>query len=286
MISFPGQWATLTFCELGFKVWRRLNHVSSAVFADGLHETVKEGQHLPFFLIQLRKRIFARVYGSDISFAVFLGRPPRVSKRFCFTNMPLDLDEDAYELVGDTLDQELSHLDQNGWNSRGVVRKSAVVRWSMITSMIREDTLEVLLGRNLSNVPQRIRYVVSPILDHGDSCLNGDSELRSRIDHAWNDLPSFLTVPCRDLWQRGRSCHEVDTLHQIRLFYLHTTFLIEWTASRHGLDQIGELFTKASELLAWVNEALVRREQLFELGHTSLAWRVGILNQWAQWILC
>jgi len=30
----------------------------------------------------------------------------------------------------------------------------------MITSMIREDTLELLLGRNLSNVLQRIKYVI------------------------------------------------------------------------------------------------------------------------------
>lgn len=133
------------------------------MFANGLHETVKEGQHLPFFLIQLRKCIFARIYGSDISFAVFLGRPPRVSKRFCFTNIPLDLDEEAYHLVGDALDQELSRLDPNGWNTRGKVRKSAVTRWSMITSMIREETLELLLARNISNVAQRIRYVISSI---------------------------------------------------------------------------------------------------------------------------
>ena len=196
--------------------------------------------------------------------------------------MPLDLDEDAYQLVGDALDEELSHLDLNGWNTRGVVRKSAVIRWSMITSMIREDTLEVLLGRNPSNVLQRIRYVVSSIINTQGTCLNYSSDHRSRIEHAWNDLPSFLTVPSRDLWQQGRSCHEVDILHQIRLFYLHTTFLIEWAASRHGLDQTGELFTKASELLVWVNEALVRREQLCNTGFTSLAWRVCILNISAQ----
>ena len=196
--------------------------------------------------------------------------------------MPLDLDEDSYQLVGDALDEELSHLDLNGWNTKGVVRKSAVIRWSMITSMIREDTLEVLLGRNLSNVLQRIRYVVSSIINPHGACLNYNSDHRSRIEHAWNDLPSFLTVPSRDLWQQGRSCHEVDILHQIRLFYLHTTFLIEWAASRHGLDQTGELFTKASELLVWVNEALVRREQLCNTGFTSLAWRVCILNMSAK----
>jgi hypothetical protein len=77
--------------------------------------------------------------------------------------MPLDLEEDAYHLVGDSLNQELSRLDQNGWNTQRTIRKSAVIRWSMITSTIREDVLEVLLGCDVSNVPQRIRYVDSSI---------------------------------------------------------------------------------------------------------------------------
>ncbi|KAL3256614.1 hypothetical protein ABHI18_007448 [Aspergillus niger] len=242
---------------IGFKAWRRLNHASSALFADGLHETVKEKQYLPFFLTQLRQQIFARIYGSDISFAVFLGRPPRVSKRFCYTSMPLDIEEDTYSLVGEDLDQELAHLDRNGWNTLGQIRKSAVIRWSMITSMIREDALETLLGRNLTNVPQRI------------------GDLQAKIDHAWKDLPPFLTIPTRDLWLKGRSCHEVDILHQIRLLYLNTAFLIEWAASRHGLQDTGALFVNASELLSWVIEAIVRREQLSKKGLISLAWRVA-----------
>lgn len=160
-MALPTSSVLLTYI-LGFKAWRRLNHASSALFADGLHETVKEKEYLPFFLTQLRQQIFARIYGSDISFAVFLGRPPRVSKRFCYTSMPLDIEEDTYSLVGDILDQELAHLDRNGWNTLGQIRKSAVIRWSMITSMIREDALETLLGRNLTNVPQRIGYVSTP----------------------------------------------------------------------------------------------------------------------------
>uniref|UniRef100_A0A093XMK4 Uncharacterized protein YbbC n=2 Tax=Talaromyces marneffei PM1 TaxID=1077442 RepID=A0A093XMK4_TALMA len=236
---------------------QQLSSVDNALFADGLHETAKEKEYLPFFLTQLRQQIFARIYGSDISFAVFLGRPPRVSKRFCYTSMPLDIEEDTYSLVGEALDQELAHLDRNGWNALGQIRKSAVIRWTMITSMIREDALETLLGRNLTNVLQRI------------------GELQAKIDHAWKDLPPFLTIPTRDLWLKGRSCHEVDTLHQIRLLYLNTTFLIEWAGSRHGLQDTGALFVNASELLSWVIEALVRREQLSEIGLISLAWRVA-----------
>lgn len=101
------------------------------------------------------------------------------------------------------------------------------------------------------------------------------SDLRSKIGQAWEDLPSFLTAPTQNLWQRGRPYHEVDILHQIRLFYLHTTFLIEWAASRHGIDNAKALFSNAGELLEWVNDALVRREQLSIIGLVSLAWRVS-----------
>jgi hypothetical protein len=82
-----------------------------------------------------------------------------MSKSFCFTNMPLDVEEHVFRLDRDALARELGHLDHNGWNTLGQVRKSAITRWAMITAMIREEVLEVLLGRNPSNVAQRIRYV-------------------------------------------------------------------------------------------------------------------------------
>lgn len=90
-----------------------------------------------------------------------------MSKRFCCINFPLDLDEDASFLTGESLDRELAKLDQNGWNTRGHVRTSAVMRWSIITSMIREDTLELLLGRNAPDIPQRIWYVILDISSFG-----------------------------------------------------------------------------------------------------------------------
>lgn len=77
--------------------------------------------------------------------------------------MPLDVREDTYYLVGDALDQELHNLDRAGWNTLGQINRSAIIRWSMITSMIREDTLETLLGRGLSDIPQRILYADSSL---------------------------------------------------------------------------------------------------------------------------
>ena len=142
--------------DQSFKTWRRLNDVTSAIFAFGLHEEIQQGPDMPFFLVQQRKRIFARVYSSDISFGTLLGRPPRVSKRYCVPHMPLDMEDKHLHLSSEKLEEELKHIDENGWNTKGQIRKGAVLRWSLITAMIREDILELLLGRNTPNVSERL----------------------------------------------------------------------------------------------------------------------------------
>ncbi|EXJ96521.1 hypothetical protein A1O1_01647 [Capronia coronata CBS 617.96] len=250
--------ASAFYGDQSFRVWRRLNHVSSALFAQGLHQISKGESQLPFFLRQLRKRIFSQIYTSDISFAVFLGRPSRLSKRFCYPAMPLDMeDANMQNITTVALNEQLRHLDSSGWNTLGEIRKSSVMRWSVISAMILEDVLEVLLSRNLTQVSDKV------------------SDLRSKVAQAWADLPNFLTIPEQEVWRRGRSGQEADTLHQIRLSHFHTTFLVEWAASRHGMHQAGALFASASKLLTWVNAALVRREQLGEKGAISLCWTVA-----------
>lgn len=141
-----------------------MNDAAGALLAAGLHENAQQGHNAAFFLCEVRKRIISRLYGIDVSLATFLGRPPRMSKRFCCINFPLDIDENMYSITGDDLNRELGKLDQDGWNTQGHIRMGAVLRWSTTTAMIREDTLELLLGQNVSNVQQRISYVVSAAL--------------------------------------------------------------------------------------------------------------------------
>jgi hypothetical protein len=150
----------LTQSDTGFKTWNRLNDAAGALLAAGLHEDFQDGQDSPFFLEEIRRRVFARLYGIDISLATFLGRPPRMSRRFCCINLPLDIDEGTYHLIGDSLCIELESLDEDGWNKLGRIRMSAVMRWSTLTAMIREDTLELLLGRKVMDITQRVTYVL------------------------------------------------------------------------------------------------------------------------------
>lgn len=87
-------------------------------------------------------------------------------------------------------------------------------------------------------------------------------------------LPSRMTVASLNVWNNGNSREEVECLHMMRLYYLHTAFLIEWAAWNHASVELDGLFQAATDLLSWVNQALVRRESLPKLGFISLSWRV------------
>jgi hypothetical protein len=260
--------------SIGYKTWRRLNDATGALLAGGLHENAQTGSNIPFYLSELRRRIFGRMYAIDISLATFLGRPPRMSKRFCCIDLPQDINALAYSQTIEN--QMLSPIDACGWNTAGHVRNTAVLRWSTITAMIREDTLQVLLGRNVPNVEQSIRSV--HIYFSFSQTLIFSSNLRQQITDAWRNLPPFLAVVPEALWQGHYDPGELECLHYIRLLYLHTVFLVEWASWRHGIEHSISLLESANELLSWVNEALVQREQFSRLGFISLAWRVRVIT--------
>ncbi|KFZ12732.1 hypothetical protein V502_06944 [Pseudogymnoascus sp. VKM F-4520 (FW-2644)] len=147
-------------------------------------------------------------------------------------------------------------VDQNGWNTKGEIRKHAGRRWSMILAIIREDILEVLLGRHPTNVPDTIA-------------------IRVECEAAWDSLPDMLKSPRDALWHSGYSPKQLDTLILIKLFYLHTLFLAERALSRHTREISTSSLSTAYEMLSWVNDAMIRRDRLSTFAHTSLAWRVA-----------
>jgi len=71
---------------------------------------------------------------------IYLGRPPRLSKRFCHIQMPLDIDR--HLSVDATLDYE---FDTHGWNTDGKINLFTC-RSIAMSSLIKEDILELFLG--------------------------------------------------------------------------------------------------------------------------------------------
>lgn len=103
-----------------YATYRTTGEAHSAVIAMGLHQNVKASERVPFFLAELRKRAFTVAYFQEIGLAVILGRPPRLSYRYCHMEAPLDLTDDQLLQTGADLTATLaSTLDDDGYNTAG-----------------------------------------------------------------------------------------------------------------------------------------------------------------------
>lgn len=131
---------------IDYVAWQRTGEVCDAIVALGLHQGNRVDSETPFFLAELRKRIFISAYGHDKALASFLGRPPRLSYRYCKLDMPLDLSDDQLLLEGEELQQVLDNLDSGGWNTAGVLHRTTWQRVWFQECRIREDILEIALG--------------------------------------------------------------------------------------------------------------------------------------------
>lgn len=108
-----------------YATYRVTGEALSAVIAMGLHQEIKANKKVPFFLAELRKRTFIIAYFGEISLATCLGRPTRLSYRYSNIQAPLDLSDAELAQTGAELEATLARLDENGYNTAGVVREVA-----------------------------------------------------------------------------------------------------------------------------------------------------------------
>ncbi|EKG15158.1 hypothetical protein MPH_07604, partial [Macrophomina phaseolina MS6] len=111
--------------------WRKLGDVTSSLFALGYHEQLDNKTPAPRFLQDLRQAAFARAYSADKNVALFLGRPPRILRKYSRV-LPRHVSwdpEESYSLMADT-------------------------RWSSLCAILKEDILD--LSRE-ENYDERIR---------------------------------------------------------------------------------------------------------------------------------
>ena len=173
--------STLTNVTIDYAAWQRNGEVCDAIIAMGLHQGNQVDSQTPFFLAQTRKKIFISAYGHDKSIASFLGRPPRLSHRYCKIEMPLDLSDDELFLEGAELEAALARLDANGWNTSGNVSRTTWQRvWSHY-SRIREDILEIALGSG-----------------EDDISLQAE-QIRLKLQHLDQSLPDFMKTSPEDI---------------------------------------------------------------------------------------
>ncbi|ORX97546.1 hypothetical protein BCR34DRAFT_165121 [Clohesyomyces aquaticus] len=230
-------------------VWRRMADCVSSLYAQGIH--CEENYEIPFFLREARRRMFAATYKSDKTLATFFGRPPMMAWRYSDRKMPLDLDDnilatDDVEILNDAL----SRLDADGWNTEGKIWASSWIRLRFQFSVFRERVLELSLsGKNDGNVAEKLQAI--------------SNECRQ----AWESVPSQLRYDLYDEDSVWSTLEPKSTLRMISVYldYLHTDFQMQRILRRQTEMAVPALLEISMKLLSTV---LVFNKQRSQSYHT------------------
>ena len=226
----------------------------------GLHQGNKVDADTPFWLAELRKKIFISAYGHDKSVASFLGRPPRLSYRYCKMDMPLDLSDEESFLEGEELQAALASLDENGWNTTGSLHRTTWIRVWFQHCRLREDILEIALGSDEEGIAYRAE------------------QIRRKLIHLQESFPSFMRVSPEDILNKSgsisgggpysfsstgktmRQINDVFTLLCVNAGILHAEFLLQRALINRGQNDYKELIPVSRRMLSLVLLAQSRRD--------------------------
>jgi hypothetical protein len=166
-------------------------------------------------MAELRKRLFICAYENDKYTAAFSGRPPRLTRHYCRLQIPLDLTDTQTMSDGLELENAVDDLDDEGWNQSGMVQRSTFARLSATNALITEEILETSLG----NLPQ-------------EDIVRRATEIETRTNKHWKELPDFLRIDLNDPWSSQRSPLELLFLAFVRLNHLDHLFMLQRTLSK------------------------------------------------------
>ena len=199
----------------GYDNWKKQSVLAAALQCANLHQEIMVDDSTPFFIAELRKRLFICAYNNDKIDAVFAGRPPRLTRLYCRLQIPLDLTDAQTMSEGPELEAALADLDEDGWNQDGTIQRSTFARISATNALITEEILEISMG------------CFSP-----DEVVRRATDINIRALDAWDSLPDFLRIDAGDLWSPLRSPIELLFLIVIRLASLDHLFLLQRTLSK------------------------------------------------------
>lgn len=161
--------------ESSHTTYTQSSEIIATAVAMGLHQGVEAGDRLPFFLAEMRKRLFSQTYSAEIGIATFLGRPPRISYRYCNLQPPLDLSVAQVILEENELAVALAGLDENGFNTAGKIQRVTWTKTWLGCAPDREAILDLALGQ----------YTRDEIVRNAD-------DIQRRSERYWESLPSFI----------------------------------------------------------------------------------------------
>ncbi|KAJ5821717.1 uncharacterized protein N7525_011001, partial [Penicillium rubens] len=237
--------------DQSYHSWSRLGDVVSSMFALGYHENVdKTKPPIPIFLAELRKTAWATTYSADKNIAIFLGRPPRMSKRFCHFQVPLS--PTSSDQVSNT-----SHVEDEvvRWKTDTPICYRSGIRWATLCSALKEDVLELLRSKQRDNFSQKA------------------SIIRQKAETQWAHLPPHFHLS-GSLKECSGDAFERDLLASIRLDQLHVLFLLQLSFLDTLTEPDSSILDISDQMLSLVVDAILLRDQLVNSG-TGLVWKIA-----------
>ena len=236
--------------DVSAEAWARFSDVCNVAVELGLHKEKHTDARTPFFLCELRIRLFEAIYVHDKYVSTYLGRPPRISYRHCVIQSPIDLCDDDVCSSPAELANILAKLN-NGFVSSGKLGRATVRRAATGHFIIREEILEIVLGNPQDDVTDRIH------------------QIREKIARHTEEMPPFIRLDPEELLDHVRSgqCFEIPgrrvtwrPLDVVLVLGLHcnmrhTDFLLERALVRRSKCDPAKLIASARSLLNLVMKA-------------------------------
>lgn len=94
----------------------------------------------------MRRTSFARIYSDDKNVAVFFGRPPRLSRTFCYFQLPQRplLSEEGFDGCNSQDALNGSGQYSNAFSSRETITLATSIRWAALCALQKEKALELI----------------------------------------------------------------------------------------------------------------------------------------------
>ncbi|GLA65772.1 hypothetical protein AtubIFM56815_002804 [Aspergillus tubingensis] len=134
--------------ETDYRPYKTLSALITLLFTLGYHQRDATSK-LPFFRAEHRKRLVVAAYAMDKGLSTFLGRPPRMIRRYITVDPPLDIAFADIIASPEVLDAAMTRLDNNGWNAEGAYTRGSYARACFMMGVIREAALEISLVSNI-----------------------------------------------------------------------------------------------------------------------------------------
>ncbi|KAM3417344.1 hypothetical protein BST61_g5595 [Cercospora zeina] len=234
------------------QVWTSFSEVADTAVLLGLHLELPDNADVPFFLRELRSRIFNVIFSMDKLLSTFLGRPPRISYRYAVIREPSDLTDVEVCSDPETLQKRLAELSlTGGWSTHGDVARATWRKASTSRHIIREEILEIVIGPHITDIEARV------------------DNLRAREQEALASMPGICRLdpeqliadikrnPTVHIPGRGVPWKPVDVVCfcSIHLGIRHAAFLLERAAHNKTKSDPSRLIATARSLLSLVLKA-------------------------------